>query len=393
MKLWIFRVTTVWPIWTSIVGPVPACRFSLRCAIQASRHESARRGIEEQILPSSQHSSTLGARSESLTKNEANEILWWFSAAITTFCGWLNIECRYPRGDCGMGTPCGKTPAYRSVNAHLVARIVAALRHEVLVVLLVFCGCAGPRHAEQSQVVTEGPWEVKQRDVAPYGFQFDIGPFRTSPIGVLHGKELRNIPKPETETVHFLKDNAGMTFELTHANGQTALVRSGLADTGQVVQIGFIKAAKRNTTAGSVSIDGRVIGQFSVRRRETPLWGKSADEDPAGVEAGTVTTSAGTITVIQRFQAPPPAESVVAAIFQHGDEPVEEFRLGDRIVASCRSGVKHGMKHTVTMEPDLPIDVQFCIAAAMTVPLRQMAANEAAANQNAMSNSMMRLAR
>lgn len=292
-----------------------------------------------------------------------------------------------------MGTPCGKTQAYGSVNAHVVARIVAALRHEFLAMLLVFCGCAGPRFAEQSQVVTEGPWEVQQLDVAPLGFQFDIGPFRTSPIGVLHGKELRKIPKPETETVHFLKDNVGMTFELTHANGQKALVRTGLADTGQVVQIGFLKAARRDTTAGSVSIDGQVIGQFTVRHREMPMWGKASAEDRAGVEGGTITTSAGLVTVIHRFQAPPQAESVVAAIFQHGDEPIEEFRLGDRIVAGCRSGVKHGTKHTVTMEPDLPMDVQFCIAAAMTVPMQQMAAAEAAARQSAMNSSMLRLAR
>ncbi len=292
-----------------------------------------------------------------------------------------------------MGLHRGKTPIFRSAITGHVTGVVAALHYQTLLVLFVFCGCAGPRLAEQSLVVTEGPWEVKQRDVAPYGFQFDIGPFRTSPIGVLHGKELRNIPKPETETVHFLKDNAGMTFELTHANGQTALVRTGLADTGQVLQIGFLKAARRDTTAGSVSIDGQVIGQFTVRHREMPTWGKASAEERAGVEGGTVTTSAGPVTVIHRFQAPPQAESVVAAIFQHGDEPIEEFRLGDRIVASCRSGVKHGMKHTVMMEPDLPIEVQFCIAAAMTVPMQHMAAAEAAARQSAMNSSMLRLAR
>ena len=269
------------------------------------------------------------------------------------------------------------------------AYVIATLRYELLLALFVCCGCASPRFAEQSQTVTEGPWEVSKRDVAMYGCQFDIGPFRTSPIGVAHGRELRKVPKPESETVHFLKDQVGMTFELTHASGQNALVRTGVADTGQVIQVGFLKTARKDTTAGSVSIDGHVIGQFSIRRRQMPTWGKASAEDRAGVEGGTLTTSAGTITVVHRFQAPPKADSVIAAIFQPDDVPVEEFRLGDRIVASCRSGAKH----TVTMEPDLPIDVQFCIAAAMTLPMRQMAAEEAAARQSAMNSSMLRLAR
>jgi len=48
---------------------------------------------------------------------------------------------------------------------------------------------------------------------------------------------------------------------------------------------------------------------------------------------------------------------------------------------------------TVTMEPDLPIDVQFCIAAAMALPMRQMAANEAAGRQSAINSATMHLVR
>lgn len=165
-----------------------------------------------------------------------------------------------------MESHCEKTPIVRSTNVRPVTGVVAALRYQILLTLFVFCGCAGPRLAEQSQVVTEGPWEVKQLDVAPLGFQFDIGPFRTSPIGVLHGKELRKIPKPEFETVHFLKDNAGMTFELTHANGQRALVRTGLADTGSDTFQAELVHSGPPFCDGRVVLTARLSSENSISR-------------------------------------------------------------------------------------------------------------------------------
>jgi hypothetical protein len=97
----------------------------------------------------------------------------------------------------------------------------------------------------------------------------------------------------------------------------------------------------------------------------------------------------GTIVVIHRFQPPPPAKSLLAAVMQKADEPVEEYHLGDRIVAS-RRGLQ---TTTVSIEPDLPLDVQFCIAAAMAIPLNQQAFTETAASVSMFNASAGRLAR
>ena len=73
---------------------------------------------------------------------------------------------------------------------------------------------------------------------------------------------------------------------------------------------------------------------------------------------------------------------------QPADEPVEEYRLCDRIVAS-RRGLK---TTTVSIEPDLPLDVQFCIAAAMMIPMNQQANEDAAASASMLNTSAARLA-
>ena len=187
--------------------------------------------------------------------------------------------------------------------------------------------------------------------------------------------------------MQFINDKLNLAFEMVHVSGAKASVRSGTEDAGQFVRVGFLKAHKRDTVTGSVSMNGQVVGQFSVRNQKRPDFGMTP-EHFAGIEDGTVTTSAGTITVIHRFQPPPAAKSAVAAVMQKADEPVEEYRVGDRIVAS-RCGLQ---TTTVSIDPDLPLDVQFCIAAAMAISLNQKATQESAAIASMFNASAARLA-
>ena len=254
--------------------------------------------------------------------------------------------------------------------------------------LIANCGCASSSVGQKPQQNTTEPWTVSSHGAAPYGVSFTIGPFQTSEIGVVQSRAARQEPKPEAETVQFINDKLNLAFELEHISGAKATVRSGFEDTGKFVQVGFLKARKRDTVAGSVSMNGQVVGQFSVRAQRRPDFGMTP-EHLAGIEDGSVETSVGTIAVIHRFQPPPPAKSLLAAVMQKADEPVEEYHLGDRIVAS-RRGLQ---TTTVSMEPDLPLDVQFCIAAAMAIPLNQQAFTETAASVSMFNASAGRLAR
>ena len=256
------------------------------------------------------------------------------------------------------------------------------------VLLIANSGCASSTVGQKPQQNTTGPWTISSHGAAPYGVSFTIGPFQTSEIGMVQSRAARQEPQPEAETVRFINDKVNLAFELEHVTGAKATVRSGIEDTGKFVQVGFLKARKRDTVAGSVSMNGQVVGQFSMRAQRRPDFGMTP-EHLAGIEDGSVETSVGTIVVIHRFQPPPPAKSMVAVVMQKADEPVEEYYLGDRIVAS-RRGLQ---TTTVSIEPDLPLDVQFCIAAAMAIPLNQQALTETAASVSMFNASAGRLAR
>ena len=135
-------------------------------------------------------------------------------------------------------------------------------------------------------------------------------------------------------------------------------------------------------------MDGKIIGEFSIRHLP-PSDSRSNAGDDAGIEDGTVTTSLGTITVTRRYQAPPPAKSIIGAIMQPADDRIDEYHLGDQIVAS-RRGLRTS---TAYIDRSLPLDVQFCIAAAMTIPLHKQSMDESAANASMLSISSARLVR
>ena len=269
-----------------------------------------------------------------------------------------------------------------------IRQLVSAGKCCCVVLLIANFGCASSSVGQKPQQNTTGPWTVSSHGVAPYGVSFTIGPFQTSKIGVVQSRTARQEPKPESEAVQFINDKVNLAFELEHVSGAKAAVRSGFEDTGKFVQVGFLKARKRDTVAGSVSMNGQVVGQFSVRAQRRPDFGMTP-EHLAGIKDGSVETSVGTIAVIHRFQPPPPAKSLLAMAMQKADEPVEEYHLGDRIVAS-RRGLQ---TTTVSIEPDLPLDVQFCIAAAMAIPLNQQALTETAASVSMFNASAGRLAR
>ena len=123
-------------------------------------------------------------------------------------------------------------------------------------------GCQGPGVGQPLEEVATGPWRVMTKSAPGYAYQFDIGPFHTSEVGVLQSMAGRRQEKPTTETVKYLNDKIVLAYDLRHSGGAIAQVRTGPADTGEVHQIGFLQTAKKDTTAGSVSIDGVVVGEF-----------------------------------------------------------------------------------------------------------------------------------
>lgn len=266
---------------------------------------------------------------------------------------------------------------------------ISFVRPSFLCILLCLtCGCVSPGVTQKPAEVASGPWTVSAKGAAPYGVSFTIGPFQTSAMGILQSKAARQQPKPELETVQFINNKVLYMFDINHASGAKATVRAGIEDTGKITQSGFLKTRKRDTTAGSVSKDGRIVGEFSIRHLPPSDSGSNSD-DSAGIQDGSVTTSLGTIKVKRRYESPPPATSIIGAIMQPADDRVDEYHLGDRIVAS-RRGLRTSTAH---IDPNLPLDVQFCIAAAMTIPLHKQSMDETAASASMFSASSARLVR
>ena len=256
------------------------------------------------------------------------------------------------------------------------------------ILICLSCGCATPGTTPTQPEVATGTWKVSAKGAAPYGVSFTMGPFQTSAMGLLQSKDARRQPKPEMETVQFINDKVLYAFDINHANGAQATVRAGIEDTGKMTQIGFLKTRKRDTTAGSVSMHGQIVGQFSIRHLPSSETSSNSNNG-AGIEDGTLTTALGTITVTRRYQSPPPATSVIGAMMQPADDRVDEYHLGDQIVAT-RRGLR---TFTAYIDPVLPLDVQFCIAAAMTIPLHKQSMDETAASASMFSASSARLAR
>lgn len=221
-----------------------------------------------------------------------------------------------------------------------------------------------------------GPWKVTARSVIPYGHRYEFGPFATTGIGVLQGSEIRKADAPETQVVQFRNDHPFYAFELRHADGTVARVRLGTAETQQRKPFFQTLLDQEIQNAGSVEINGELAGEFiilNVLSKEQP-------------NAGFVRSSVGELAVVRRREPIRQSESSVAALLQPDHEMLEHYILGGELVASRRYRPQE-----VWIDPRLPIDTQLCIAAAMTVPLKQTS-QERAASQGALLSTAATLA-
>jgi hypothetical protein len=249
---------------------------------------------------------------------------------------------------------------------------------QVMLLGLLLSGCMSieGRQAEQIPRSSTGPWIVMEHSVAPLGHRYEFGPFATTGIGLLQGKEIRNAEAPNTHTVKFARERATFAYELRHSDGTVARVRLGRAEMPQ--KQSFLQRLKGEDIffAGSVEVHGQLLGEFAIRHL-VPL------EQP---EAGFVHTSAGEVTVVRRREPVPQSESAVAAFFQPDHEIKEHYMLDENIVATRRYQPRE-----IWIDPRLPGDVQLCIAAAMTVPLT-LEATDRTASQGSLLSTSARLA-
>jgi len=258
----------------------------------------------------------------------------------------------------------------------VIREISSALQVILFGFLLSGCMSLEGRSAQQTQKPSTGPWIVVEQRVVPLGHRYEFGPFATTEIGLMHGKEIRNAEAPQTRTVKFTRERATFAYELRHSNGTVARVRMGRAEMPE--KQSFLQRLKSEDIfmAGSVEVDGQLLGEFSIRHpfpREKP-------------EAGFVHSSAGEVTVVRRREPVPQSESAVAAFFQPDHEIKEHYMLGGNTVATRRYQPRE-----IWIDPRLPGDVQLCIAAAMTVPLT-LEATDRTASQGSFLSTSARLA-
>lgn len=223
----------------------------------------------------------------------------------------------------------------------------------------------------------------------PLRYEVSFGPFSTSVIntGIYTGKENRE-PKPIGETVQFLSDKVGMSFELSHSSGRHVKVRASEEADGTGYQLGQFVLKESQAKTGSVSKDGSVIGQFSIRKPSS-FNHVSVAERRQGVTAGTLSTPLAEIQVSYRFESSPGSDTKLGQFLAIPDASSEEYRLDGKVIAVRRGDTDA----TIWIDPSLPFDVQLCIASAMTVPIAQQAIAVGSSRAASLNSSMMRLAR
>lgn len=275
-------------------------------------------------------------------------------------------------------------------------------RISLSLLLIASFGCASTPATEESAMVSrtmpeatpaaltkETQWDVAVKSAMPLRYEVSFGPFSTSVVntGIYTGKDNRG-QKPTGETVQFLNDTVGMSFELSHSSGSHVKVRAAEEADGTGYQLGQFVLKESLAKTGSVSKDGSVIGQFSIRKPSS-FNHVSVSERRQGVPAGTVSTPLAEIQVFHRFEAAAGSDTRLGQFLAMPDDSCEEYRFDGKVVA-VRRGVTDA---TIWIDASLPVDVQLCIASAMTVPIAQQAIAVGASRAASFNSSMMRLAR
>lgn len=258
--------------------------------------------------------------------------------------------------------------------------------------LVVIVGCASTPDAAttsltESGVTESSNWDVRLRSKGALRYEVEFGPFSTTPVGTgAFAASANRDPEPEGETVRFVNDKVMMAFEIRHSSGTVARVRSADEDDGYGKQFGFLNLVESQSYTGSIAVNQRVVGQFSIRRQKS-FDNASQAERREGMPAGMVSTSAGDIRVVQRFTAAPGSDTKFGRFLGLPDVPHEEYLLEGRIVGRREKSPVL----SVWIDPALPVDAQLCVASAMCVPMVRDAQQESASRTLSLSSSMIRM--
>jgi hypothetical protein len=259
----------------------------------------------------------------------------------------------------------------------------------VAVLSVVMSGCSSPDKYTAPPEHSQGPWTVKlNRGV--YRYWLEMGHFHTSWLGTAAQFAAIGEETPEVEQVAFAGKAPTYSFDVEHAGGMKVHVRAGAEDSGEVINLGFTKVPKPGVMVGSITCDGRLLGEIRLDgdsgETECEL---AADEH----RTGSIQCTVGSIDIVWRSEEPidsdKPFSLTTGLDGLSGSIPnfVTEYRWKGQVVAT----IDGRSESRITFSPELPTEGQICIAGAMAIRLAEaeFARQQQAANNLAATSRML----
>ncbi len=239
----------------------------------------------------------------------------------------------------------------------------------VAVLSVVMSGCSSPDKYTAPPEHSQGPWTVKlNRGV--YRYWLEMGHFHTSWLGTAAQFAAIGEEAPEVEQVAFAGKAPTYSFDVKHAGGITAHVRAGCEDSGEVVNLGFTKVPKPGVMVGSVTSDGRLLGEVRFDGKLSP---EESSQAPVEFPIGSINCTIGEIDIVGRSEEMPTSSQSsglsrgLEGLFEAGPNWITEYRWKGQVVATM-DGTADAR---ITFEPELPTEGQICVASAMAIRLAQ----------------------
>tara|TARA_R110002072_G_scaffold302615_1_gene486768 strand:- start:19873 stop:20553 length:681 start_codon:yes stop_codon:yes gene_type:complete len=203
-----------------------------------------------------------------------------------------------------------------------------------------------------------------------YRYWLEMGHFHTSWLGTAAQFAAIGEEAPEVEQVSFAGKAPTYSFDVEHAGGMKAHVRAGSEDSGEVMNLGFAKVPKPGAMVGSVTGDGRLLGEIRFDGQLSP---EGSSKAPGEFPIGSINCTVGEIEIVGRSEEVPLSsqstglEKGLEGLFAAGPNWVTEYRWQGQVVATM-DGISDAR---ITFEPELPVEGQICIASAMAIRLAQ----------------------
>jgi len=239
----------------------------------------------------------------------------------------------------------------------------------VAVLSVLMSGCSSPDKYTAPPEQSQGPWTVKlNRGV--YRYWLEMGHFHTSWLGTAAQFAAIGEKAPEVEQVSFAGKAPTYSFDVEHTGGMKAHVRAGSEDSGEVMNLGFTKVPKPGVMVGSVTSDGRLLGEIRFDGKVSP---EESSQAPRELPIGSINCTVGEIEIVGRSKEVPRSSQSTAlakgleGLFAAGPNWITEYRWQGQVVATM-DGTSDAR---ITFEPELPTEGQICIASAMAIRLAQ----------------------